>query len=155
KPGARPVDAEPNTVVSPCDGIVGACGVIEDGLLFQVKGWRYSTEELLNEKLPTGTYVTIRITPSMYHRFHAPHDLRVKGVTRFSGDAWNVNPIALARVEKLFCKNERALIRTELASGHELRLVPVGAILVASIRLHFAENARLAKGQEMGWFEHG
>ena len=76
----------------------------------------------------------------MYHRFHAPHDLRVSGVTYFSGDAWNVNPPALKRVEKLFCKNERALIRTRLeASGHEVLLVPVAAVLVASIRLHFAD----------------
>jgi phosphatidylserine decarboxylase len=114
--------------------------------------------------------VTIRITPSMYHRFHAPHDLRVTGVTYFSGDTWNVNPIALARVEKLFCKNERAVVRCELASGHELLLVPVAAVLVASIRLHFADvtlhlkyrgpnfipcDTRVAKGEEMGWFEHG
>ena len=107
----------------------------------------------------------------MYHRFHAPHDLRVSGVTYFSGDAWNVNPPALKRVEKLFCKNERALIRTRLeASGHEVLLVPVAAVLVASIRLHFADvllhlkyrgpnriacDARLKKGEEMGWFQHG
>jgi phosphatidylserine decarboxylase len=59
-------------------------------------------------------------------------------VTHISGDTWNVNPIALKRLEKLFCKNERALIRTRLAaSGHVITLVPVAAILVASIRLHF------------------
>ena len=46
----------------------------------------------------------------MYHRFHAPHDCRVERVTYISGDTWNVNPIALKRVEKLFCKNERAVI---------------------------------------------
>ena len=45
----------------------------------------------------------------MYHRFHAPHDCRVEQVTYISGDTWNVNPIALKRVEKLFCKNERAV----------------------------------------------
>jgi phosphatidylserine decarboxylase len=51
--------------------------------------------------------VTLRLTSSMYHRFHAPHDLVVDRVTYISGDTWNVNPIALKRVEKLFCKNER------------------------------------------------
>jgi len=173
KPGARPFDADASIVASPCDGIVGACGAIEDGMLFQAKGFPYSFDELTGKRAELsryGTYVTIRITPSMYHRFHAPHDLRVTGVTYFSGDTWNVNPIALARVEKLFCKNERALIRTELVSGHELLLVPVAAVLVASIRLHFADvtlhlryrgpnvipcDARVAKGEEMGWFEHG
>jgi phosphatidylserine decarboxylase len=107
----------------------------------------------------------------MYHRFHAPHDCRVEQVTYFSGDTWNVNPIALRRVEKLFCKNERALLRTRLeAGGQEVLLVPVAAVLVASIRLHFLDallhlryrgpnvipcDARFAKGEEMGWFQHG
>jgi phosphatidylserine decarboxylase len=170
KPGARPFDADPSVVASPCDGIIGAYGAIEDGTLLQAKGLTYSAEELTGKKFQQGSYVTIRITPSMYHRFHAPYDLRVTGVTYFSGDTWNVNPIALARVAKLFCKNERAVVRCELASGHELLLVPVAAVLVASIRLHFADvtlhlrykgpnfipcEARIAKGEEMGWFEHG
>ena len=169
KPGARTFDQDPSIIASPCDGIVGACGAIDDGTLLQAKGMTYSIEDLIGYRRD-GIYVTIRITPSMYHRFHAPHDVRVTGVTYFSGDAWNVNPIALARVEKLFCRNERAVIRCELASGRELLLVPVAAVLVASIRLHFADvtlhlryrganfipcEARLAKGQEMGWFEHG
>ena len=176
KPGARPVDPDPAVLTSPCDAIVGASGSVEGTRLFQVKGSPYTLQELLkdenlSEKFNNSTYVTLRITSSMYHRFHAPHDLRVRGVTYFSGDAWNVNPPALKRVEKLFCKNERAIIRTQLeASGHEVLLVPVAAVLVASIRLHFADvllhlryrgpnvipcDARLAKGQEMGWFEHG
>jgi phosphatidylserine decarboxylase len=107
----------------------------------------------------------------MYHRFHAPADLAVEHVTYLSGDTWNVNPIALARIERLFCRNERAVIRARLAKGgHPIALVPVAAILVASIRLHFLDvllhlgrrgpnempcDARLAKGDEMGWFEHG
>jgi phosphatidylserine decarboxylase len=107
----------------------------------------------------------------MYHRFHAPHDCRIEQVTYISGDTWNVNPIALRRVERLFCKNERVVLRTRLpATDHLITLVPVAAILVASIRLHFLDvilnlkhqgpnviscNASFAKGQEMGWFEHG
>jgi phosphatidylserine decarboxylase len=89
-------------------------------------------------------------------------------VTYISGDTWNVNPIALKRIEKLFCKNERAVLRTRLAvSEHVVTLVPVAAILVASIRLHFVDillnrgiechslRCAIHKGQEMGWFEHG
>lgn len=39
-----------------------------------------------------------------HHRFHAPADLRVEHVTYISGDTWNVNPVALKRVEKLYCR---------------------------------------------------
>jgi phosphatidylserine decarboxylase len=91
-------------------------------------------------------------------------------VTFIHGDTWNVNPVALKRVERLFCKNERAVLQTRLASGEALTLVPVAAILVASIRLHFLDrllnaqttgpvvfpcDADAAKGDELGWFEHG
>ncbi len=74
----------------------------------------------------------------MYHRFHAPHDLRVESVRHIWGDTWNVNPIALKRVEALFCRNERAVLRLRLRrAGHAVTLVPVAAILVAGLRLGF------------------
>jgi phosphatidylserine decarboxylase len=107
----------------------------------------------------------------MYHRFHAPHDCRIKQVTYLSGDTWNVNPIALKRVAKLFCRNERVVVPARLeATGEVVTLVPVAAILVASIRLHFVDvllhlnypgpnliacDAVLRKGDSMGWFQHG
>ena len=83
----------------------------------------------------------------MYHRFHAPQDCRIERVSFIHGDVWNVNPIALKRVERLFCKNERAVIRTQLATGEALTLVPVAAILVASIRLHFLDRVLNAQTQ--------
>jgi phosphatidylserine decarboxylase len=175
KDGARPVDPDPRILVSPCDAIVGANGAVENTLLYQVKGFPYTLEDLMGDRTMVdlhrnARYVTLRLKSSMYHRFHAPHDCRVEQVTYISGDTWNVNPIALKRVEKLFCKNERALIRTTLASGHPVALVPVAAILVAAIRLHFLDvllsmkhrgpnifscDAPFRKGEEMGWFEHG
>jgi phosphatidylserine decarboxylase len=176
KDGARPVDRSADILVSPCDAIVGATGMIAGTDLYQIKGFPYTLEELLCdgdlvEAHRDGRYVTLRLTSSMYHRFHAPHDCRVDQVTYISGDTWNVNPIALRRVEKLFCKNERALLRTQLtATGDPVTLVLVAAVLVASIRLRFLDvllslkhrgpnvlpcDAAFSKGDEMGWFQHG
>src|SRR4051812_26674725 len=148
KDGARPVDHDPSILVSPCDAIVGASGAIAGTTVFQIKGFPYRLEDLmgdgdLSEAHRNGRYVTLRLTSGMYHRFHAPHDCRIEQVTYISGDTWNVNPIALKRVERLFCKNERAVLRTRLAaSGHLITLVPVAAILVASIRLPFLDGVR-------------
>src|SRR5919201_1236054 len=141
KPGLRPFDPDPSVVASPSDGIVGAFGRIADTELFQVKGAPYSLLDLVGdsalvEKHRNGSFVTLRLTSSMYHRFHAPYDAHIERVTLIHGDVWNVNPIALKRVERLFCKNERAVIRTHLATGEPLTIVPVAAILVASVRLH-------------------
>jgi len=176
KDGARPIDPEPAVLASPCDAIIGAAGRIEGTTLIQAKGFPYTLHDLLGDSelvrlYRDGCYVTLRITSSMYHRFHAPHDCRVKQVAYLSGDTWNVNPIALKRVEKLFCKNERAILETRLeATGHTVTLVPVAAVLVASIRLHFLDvllhlkhrgpnvircDAPFLKGEEMGWFQHG
>jgi phosphatidylserine decarboxylase len=175
RPGLRPSDPGPSIMVSPSDAIIGAFGAIADTELFQVKGAPYSLLDLLGEAAladahRNGRFVTLRLTSSMYHRFHAPADCRIEQVNFISGDTWNVNPIALKRVERLFCKNERAVIRTRLMTGEVLTLVPVAAILVASIRLHFLDivlnagtrgpvvfpcNVEVRKGDELGWFEHG
>jgi phosphatidylserine decarboxylase len=175
KPGLRPFDMDASIVASPSDGIVGAHGRIADTELFQVKGAPYSLLDLVGdpnvvEQHRNGSFVTLRLTSSMYHRFHAPYDAHIERVTLIHGDVWNVNPIALKRVERLFCKNERAVIRTQLATGEAVTLVPVAAILVASIRLHFLDrvlnaqtrgpvnfpcDADVKKGDELGWFEHG
>lgn len=175
KPGSRVFDARPEVFCSPSDGIVGATGVVRQGQVYQAKGFPYSTAELFGptqdaSAFEGGRFVTLRLTSAMYHRFHAPAEGMVEHVTYLSGDTWNVNPIALRRVERLFCRNERAVLRMRLASGHAVALVPVAAILVASIRLHFLDvllhlgrqganempcAVPHAKGQEMGWFEHG
>ncbi|GGC23792.1 phosphatidylserine decarboxylase [Novosphingobium marinum] len=174
--GARSVDPDPSVVVSPCDAIVGAHGRVSDGQVWQVKGLPYSVADLLGdtseaEPFRDGSFVTLRLTAGMYHRFHAPHDLAVEQVRYISGDTWNVNPAALKRIERLYCRNERAPIAARLQAGSfPIMLVPVAAVLVASIRLPFLDNvgnvrsggerarpcsAVFAKGEEMGWFEHG
>ena len=176
KEGARPVDPDPRVLVSPCDAIVGACGPIRGTEAFQIKGFPYRLEDLLGdaeaaERHRDGFFVTLRLTAGMYHRFHAPADGRVEELAYISGDTWNVNPIALKRVERLFCRNERAAIRFRPDGGREaLTLVAVAAILVAGIRLAFMPAdfelrrggtrrvgcaAPFSRGGEMGWFEHG
>jgi phosphatidylserine decarboxylase len=170
KAGARPVDADPAVLVSPCDAIVGASGTVTRGQVLQVKGMSYALRDLLADdahadSFEGGQYVTLRLTSSMYHRFHAPYDCTVDSVAHIPGDRWNVNPATLAR-KLVFCENERAVLRLTLPAGQALTLVPVAAILVAGIRLSFMDiasvglrpvacDATLKKGDEMGWFEHG
>jgi phosphatidylserine decarboxylase len=176
KDGARPIERSNDILVSPCDAIVGACGKVAGTQVFQAKGFPYTLEDLLCERglaenYRNGSYATLRLKSSMYHRFHAPHDGCIEQVRYIAGDTWNVNPIALKRIERLFCKNERAVLRLKLtANGQAVTLVAVAAILVASIRLHclgaplnrdyqgrsvIACDNSVRKGDELGWFEHG
>ncbi|MBB3195262.1 archaetidylserine decarboxylase [Roseateles terrae] len=175
RPGMRPVDSDPSLLVSPCDAIVGAHGRVQRGLALQAKGMAYGIQDLFGDAQRAapylnGSYLTLRLTSSMYHRFHAPADLTVERVTHLAGDTWNVNPIALKRVERLFCRNVRAAIEARLPDGTPIAMVPVAAILVASLRLHaldltlrpdhpgphrFDCRHSHTRGEEMGWFEQG
>ncbi len=175
RPGARPLDGRANHLVSPVDALVGACGRVEAGTVLQAKGMPYTLSELLGSdaegaRFEGGQYLTLRLTSAMYHRFHAPDDARIEHVRYLSGDCWNVNPIALRRIERLFCRNERAPIFLRLGDGTPLAIVPVAAVLVASIRFHFLGtepyprrrgatelhcDVAVRRGQELGWFEHG
>ncbi|WP_439100889.1 archaetidylserine decarboxylase [Congregibacter sp.] len=176
KPGVRPVDQNPAVITSPCDAIVGEFGELEGETVYQAKGFPYELSDLipsreLQDKYRNGWYITLRLKSSMYHRFHAPIDCWVDRVTYLSGDTWNVNPISLRRIERLYCKNERAILDLRLDdSDSGICLVAVAAILVASIRLHslpdgvdvrsanpehLIEPTRYAKGEEIGYFQHG
>jgi phosphatidylserine decarboxylase len=172
----RPIDSDPCVIGSPCDAEIGAFGDVKEACAIQAKGFPYKLKDLLHddalvERHRDGKFVTLRLRACMYHRFHSPTAGMIRRVIYVSGDTWNVNPIALKRVENLFCKNERAVIPIELGqTGSCLTLVPIAAILVASIKLNFipvalnlrhrgvreiACAANFIKGQEMGYFENG
>lgn len=177
-PGTRPIRGGPGALTSPCDAVVGAHGTVADGVLLQAKGMVYRLDELLGDgqlarRLAGCAYVTLRLKSSMYHRFHAPCAGRIRDVAHLSGDAFNVNPPALARIPGLFCRNERAVISLEPDRPHPARtvtLVPVAAVLVSSMRFAFLGDrpggarrqpgrtrcdVHVPQGGELGWFEHG
>ena len=176
KPGVRPLTTDPEALASPCDAVIGAHGRIDGSQLLQIKGSPYTLEELLPidglaEDYRDGCYVTLRLKSSMYHHMHAPADCRISRLDYISGDTWNVNPPTLRRLQKVFCKNERVALPLETRwSDTSLLLVPVAAVLVASIRLHclpyplnlayrgpnhFTFDAAYRRGEDMGYFEHG
>jgi len=176
KPGSRPVDTADDVLISPCDAIIGSFGEIEGTTLYQAKGFPYQLSDLipdpiLQKKYKGGRYITLRLKSSMYHHFHAPRSGEVEQVTYISGDCWNVNPVALKRVDKLYCKNERAVLELKAGLNNEdILMVPVAAVLVASMRFDCLDetldlkydgpnrlpcNAYYAKGDEMGYFQHG
>jgi len=174
--GARPIDRTPGIMVSPCDGIVGACGSIEPLQLLQAKGIWYPLDALLMDyalakSYAGGTYVTLRLTSTMYHRFHAPDDGELCEVRYVPGDTWNVNPATLRRVRNVFCRNERVVITAKRVDDVRfMTLVAIAAILVggihltvmdATFNLTYAGPQRITcrhsveRGQELGYFSHG
>ena len=174
KPGARPV-AEGDVLVSPCDGTLGASGVVSSARAVQAKGRLYSTERLLGDaslaaRFEGGTFVTIYLAPFNYHRVHAPVSGAIREARHLPGTLWPVNPPAVERIEDLFAINERLVTVLETEFGW-VAVVMVGATCVGRIRMRYDDlltnSGRshghrvydpplpIEKGAELGAFEMG
>jgi phosphatidylserine decarboxylase len=178
KPGLRPIDAQEMSVVSPVDGKVSQVGPIEAGRLVQAKGVWYTVEELLGgdreraKRYDGGTFLTVYLSPTDYHRIHTPLAGRVTEYLYVPGTLWPVNPFGVRAVQGLFAKNERLVTYFDTAAG-EVALVKVGATIVGSVKVVYDEAAGTnirggkleantlpngpfyEKGAEIGRFEFG
>jgi phosphatidylserine decarboxylase len=138
--GARELDAAPNAIISPCDGVFAARGTAVAGALVQAKGRMYQVAELVADaelaaRLTDGPYVTIYLSPRDYHRVHAPVDAQILGYDYLPGALWPVNPRVAARRDGLLARNERVVIRMNAGALGHVALVMVGAGGVGNIRL--------------------
>jgi phosphatidylserine decarboxylase len=135
-PNARPIDAAPDSIVSPADGVVSQTGLIERGELLQAKGVRYSFRALADAcagpAFEGGAFATVYLSPSDYHRVHLPLAGRLTRTVAIPGKLFSVNAATEAGVEGLFAINERLVMEFETAFGTML-VVMVGAMIVASI----------------------
>lgn len=178
KPGLRPIDPDPDVLVSPVDGTVLVGGPVGRGDLFQAKGRSYSLSALLADDgapavFERGHYVTAYLAPRDYHRIHAPAAGVVTGYTHVPGTLYPVNAAAVARVDDLFARNERLITHLKTDRFGRVDVVKVGATNVGHItvsydrslatnlgrsettRRGYAHGIALEKGAELGVFEMG
>ncbi|MBL0388506.1 phosphatidylserine decarboxylase [Tumebacillus sp. ITR2] len=178
KPHLRPLAEGDDVVVSPVDGKVSQYGLIDGGRVVQAKGVTYTVEELLGgdkeraKRYEGGTFITVYLSPTDYHRIHTPLAGKVTGYTYVPGTLFPVNPFGVRAVAGLFAKNERLITYFDTTAG-EVALVKVGATIVGSVKVLYDVKAgtnirggRLekksvtdgpcyAKGEEVGRFEFG
>lgn len=152
KPNARPIDMEANAVVSPVDGTVSQCGIIDDDLVLQAKGHHYSLLTLLakNAALAAryrgGHFACIYLAPYNYHRIHMPLAGTLRDTIYVPGELFSVNNATARSVPSLFARNERVIcdFHTQLASAGassgaaDFTMVLVGALFVGSIETVWA-----------------
>jgi phosphatidylserine decarboxylase len=156
KPGARPIAAGADVVISPADGVLTEHGAVEGGHLYQAKGRAYTLQELLGETGPAvaalegGRYFTIYLAPHNYHRVHAPLDARLVRTRYLPGARFSVSRATAAAIPRLFCRNERVVCWFETDRG-PMVVVFVGALNVSSIGT-FA-HGEIASGAPQHWTE--
>jgi len=179
KDSARPIASEAQSLACPADGRISAMGNINEARAFQAKGHDYSLRQLLgddvesSERLAQGSFMTIYLSPSDYHRLHMPLSGKLLSQVHVPGRLHSVSPFTVRALPGLFTSNERVVANFETEQGL-MSLVLVGAINVAAIetvwhglitppkgktvsRLDYPADkaAELAKGEEMGRFNMG
>lgn len=157
---ARPVDKNPNVLVSPGDGRITAYENIDLEKLVQIKGITYSLKELINndsiaEKYSDGTCIILRLCPTDYHRFHFVDSGVPSESTHIKGSYYSVNPIALNSIPKLFCENKREWSIFHSDNFGDILTIEVGATCVGSIIQTYTPNKSVSKGEEKGYFKFG
>lgn len=177
--GARPLPADADAIVAPCDGRIAALGLADEGRLIQAKGRDYALAQLLADdaasaRLMGGPYITIYLSPANYHRVHAPLAAELVGYSHLPGTLFPVNPLFSREVDGLMATNERVVFHLRTAIGMAA-LVMVAAIGVSNIeithdaletrylrrrkrsphRVAFERPIPVARGEELGIFHLG
>lgn len=134
---ARIIDASINGIVSPADGMISQLGQIHDHKLLQAKGRDYDIGQLLADSadgdyFADGSFATVYLAPSNYHRVHMPFDGILTKTRYVPGTLFSVNNTTAANVPDLFARNERLVCLFDTAYG-KVAVVMVGAMIVAGI----------------------
>jgi phosphatidylserine decarboxylase len=178
KDGARPIAADADAIVSPCDGAIAESGIAGGGRLIQAKGIDYKLENLIPDeeavkRFEGGAFVTIYLAPRDYHRVHFPVEGSVNGFQHIPGALFPVNRLAANNIGGLFTLNERLVTFTTTPAG-EVAVVMVAATGVGHItvtydavethrpgrgragpRLRYAAPRPVRRGEELGAFHLG
>jgi phosphatidylserine decarboxylase len=176
----RPIAEGRDAMIAPADSRVTHFGRIRDGDAWQIKGMAYPLDELLGphyektlEPLEGGEFINFYLSPSDYHRYHSPMDLRIVSLTHIPGKLYPVNMPLLRNKLNLFIENERVVIECRDSEGAKHYLVLVGALNVGKMVVTFEEQLKtnacakersyyhyetpikLQIGELFGWFEMG
>ena len=177
KEDARPIDPDPRSFVSPCDGKISQCGRITTNRILQAKGHHYSIRSLLGNdpdsaEFINGFFHTIYLSPSDYHRVHMPFGGKLQRMIHIPGRLFSVAPYTVRQVPNLFARNERVVSLFDTSHG-PMAVVLVGAMLVSSMETVWSgvvtpprgrkitrgdwsrRDIVLQKGDEMGRFNMG
>jgi phosphatidylserine decarboxylase len=160
KQEARPIDIKSNSLISLGDGKLFAYENIDLDKLVQVKGFTYSLKELIQDegtasKYAGGTCLILRLCPTDYHRFHFIDSGHCSKATKIKGAYYSVNPVALQKVQKVFCENKREWSILHSDNFKDVLYIEVGATCVGSIIQSYTPNERVEKGEEKGYFKFG
>lgn len=158
KEGARKIDQDSDSVVSPVDAVIEDIGDIEADRTINVKGKVYSIAEMLGNdeamaRYEQGTYMIFYLSPSHYHRIHSPLSGKVENQWSLGMKSYPVNKTGLRYGKYPLAKNYRKITEIRHKAGMAA-VVKVGAMFVNSIEITH-DGDMLQKGEQMAYFTFG
>ncbi|MNW54775.1 Phosphatidylserine decarboxylase proenzyme [compost metagenome] len=159
KPGMRPIHQEPTGLISPVDSLITFMGPIQSGTILNVKGQDYSLDQLLNyspraEAYKHGYAFVLYLSPTDYHRIHAPVTGKKLESEHIKGKVYPVHDFAMRNMKTVLSRNERLI--TYISHEHgEVALVKVGAMNVSSIVYSDDTATKWQQGDDLAYFEFG
>lgn len=159
KPNMRQIDVAEDSLVSPVDAVIASCGPINKGTILNVKGQDYSIAELLADEKRSkayqhGYYFVLYLSPTDYHRIHAPVTGEIIHKVHLPGKVYPVNQFGLTHMKRVLSRNERLITYIEHGK-HVIAAVKVGALNVSSIQYVDSQKSQLERGEELAYFAFG
>jgi phosphatidylserine decarboxylase len=121
KPAFRPIAADAQHYLSPCDGTIQDVGPLHRDKLLTLKGIEYNLQSLVPTvdaaPFENGHYTIVFLSPIDCHRVFSPHDGRLEQVVHVPGYRLPVHP-PCQRVEyPVYALNERMILRLSTPLG--------------------------------------
>lgn len=159
KDNARPIDQNPQHLISPADSKLFVFDLAGKPQL-PVKGYWYQIEELVKDAQIAADYkdgwcFIYRLAPNDYHRYAYLDNGTQEKVIKLNGVLHSVNPIALKATKNIMAKNYRELTLLHTENFGTVVHIEVGALFVGKIVNHAYGSHTYQRGEEKGWFEFG
>lgn len=157
KPEARPIDRDPDTLISPCDGYMSAYRISSDSV-FSIKDSYYNVEDLVGgsdiaEEYLNGVCLVLRLGVENYHRYCYIDDGFKSRNYHIPGRYHPVQPIVVRR-HPVFIQNTREYCVLYTKNFGIVTQIEVGACLVGRICNH-QQAGVIRRGEEKGYFSFG
>lgn len=175
---ARPQDAAADAILAPVDGTLYQIGTIRNNRLLQAKGREYSLLELLGgdaeweAQFVDGNFITISMSLGDAHRVYMPLDGELIRMSYVPGRLFEINPVTLRLIPKLFLRNERVICLFKTTAG-AMAVILIGTLFTGGIETTWSgivtpiskqiarwnystpTPIRLDKGNQLGHFNMG
>ncbi|MBP6322842.1 MAG: phosphatidylserine decarboxylase [Fusobacteriaceae bacterium] len=160
KSGAREIDMNENTLVSPADGRIFVYENLSEVSKFFLKGDEFTLQEFfkddfLAEKYKDGVFMIIRLAPVDYHRYHFPADGFINKSRLIEGYYYSVSPHAIKKNFRIYCENKREYSTLKTEKFGDIIISEIAATMVGGIIQSYTPDTFIKKGDEKGYFYFG